>query len=116
MTKALKTRFTFRALSVRDLGCGEELGEGAAPAEELKSGAALGDSAQIGGSSWRLEHNLVTFSSNVLKVYALPDHTAGEEEPSTAVELRLSTQFNGRILDVIKVPTEPFLRDEYLAQ
>lgn len=28
------------------------------------------------------------------------------------MDLRLSTQFNGRILDIIKVPTEPFLREE----
>jgi len=55
---------------------------------------------------WQLETNLVTFSSNVLKVYALPS------EQSPQMELRLSTQFNSRILDVIRVPTEPFLIEE----
>ena len=57
-----------------------------------------------------METNLVTFSSNVLKVYSLPS------EESNSIDLRISTQFNERILDVITVPTEPFLRDEYLAQ
>ena len=56
--------------------------------------------------TWRLETNLITFASNVLKVYALPS----EENPH--MDLRLSTQFNGRILDIITVPTEPFLREE----
>ena len=53
-----------------------------------------------------MENNLVTFASNVLKVYSLPN------EDSPHMDLRTSTQFNGRILDVIRVPTEPFLREE----
>ena len=57
-------------------------------------------------TSWSLETNLITFASNVLKVYSLP----GEDNPH--MDLRLSTQFNGRILDIIKVPTLPFLLEE----
>ena len=53
-----------------------------------------------------MENNLVTFASNVLKVYSLPN------EDSPHMDLRTSTQFNGRILDVIRVPTEPFVREE----
>ena len=70
--------------------------------EEAKTSQGLESRA-----AWRLETNLITFSSNVLKVYALPS------EDSTTIDLRLSTQFNGRILDVLCVPTEPFLKDEF---
>ena len=48
----------------------------------------------------QLETNLVTFCSNVLKVYTL-----GE----SSIDLRLSTSFNDKILDVIRVPTKPFV-------
>ena len=75
--------------------------------EEQKTGR---NSVPADSTNWKLETNLITFSSNVLKVYALPS------EESATVDLRLSTQFNGRILDIIKVSTEPFLKDEYLAQ
>ena len=96
-----------------------DLAGDAPPAEEFKATAAglgQGVTQSSDGLNWRLETNLVTFSSNVLKVYALPDAGSScEDGASNAVELRLSTQFNGRILEVIKVPTEPFLRDEYLA-
>ena len=113
VTKALKARFTYRAQSTADLAS-VDLADDAPPAEELKSGANNPSPGKSDGMSWRLESNLVTFSSNVLKVYVMPDGSS--EDGSNAVELRLSTQFNGRILEVIKVPTEPFLRDEYLAQ
>ena len=56
----------------------------------------------------KLETNLVTFSSNVLKVYTLQQGD-DEKETGALLDLKLSTQFNGRILDVIKVPTGPFL-------
>ena len=119
MTKALKARFTYRALPTSGTLAGEDLVVGdAPPAEEFKA-AGIGHQNSVSqsadGLNWRLETNLVTFSSNVLKVYALPDAGSCEDGASNAVELRLSTQFNGRILEVIKVPTEPFLRDEYLA-
>lgn len=52
-------------------------------------------------SPGKIENNLVTFCSNVLKVYALEE---------SSINLRLSTQFNDKILDVIKVPTKQFLR------
>ena len=84
------------------------------PAEELKGGTNPINSIQ-NEKRWRLETNLITFSSNVLKVYSLPPADA-PPETSASVDLRLSNTFNGRILDVIRVPTEPFLRDEYLAQ
>ena len=50
----------------------------------------------------RIESNLVTFCSNVLKVYALEE---------SSINLRLTTQFNDKILDVIKVPTKQFLKE-----
>ena len=57
----------------------------AAPTENLNQG--------------KLETNLVTFCSNVLKVYAIED---------SSINLRLSSQFNDKILDVIRVPTKQF--------
>ena len=59
----------------------------AAPIENLNQG--------------KLENNLVTFCSNVLKVYAIDD---------ASINLRLSSQFNDKILDVIRVPTQQFLK------
>ena len=43
---------------------------------------------------------MVTFCSNVLKIYAVE---------GASINLRLSTQFNDKILDVIKVPTKQFV-------
>jgi hypothetical protein len=51
----------------------------------------------------KLQTNLITFCSNVLKVYTL-----GE----SCIELRVSTQFNDKILDIIKVPTAPFVKKQ----
>ena len=55
----------------------------------------------------KLENNLVTFCSNVLKIYALED---------SSINLRLSTQFNDKILDVIKVPTKQFVLESKKAK
>lgn len=49
----------------------------------------------------KIETNMVTFCSNILKVYAIEE---------SSINLRLSTQFNDKILDVIKVPTKQFLK------
>ena len=81
MTKALKARFTYAPpMSVSKLD--DENNEVVIEAEP------------------KLETNMITFCSNVLKVYTL-----GE----SSIDLRLSTSLNDKILDIVKVPTAPFV-------
>ena len=105
MTKALKARFTY----VPESTCSKQ--ETKAPVLDGEASPAdqNGEEEAKERLEYRLETNLVTFASNVLKVYSLPNPN---DELHSSVDLRLSTQFNGRILDVIRVPTEPFLQDE----
>lgn len=51
------------------------------------------------GSKAKLDVNLITSCSNVLKVYTINDKT---------IDLRVTSTFNDRIIDVIRIPTTNF--------